>query len=447
MVTCVHHTGTGRGRKGGRPREVMPPERLARDANLAQRAVADPRTLTPAAVLELQRQSGNAAVADFLVSCAPAGGRGGGTARGATTNVTGMPDALKAGAEQLSGVRLDDVRVRYDSPEPARLQALAYAQGTDIHLAPGHERQLSHEVWHVVQQRQGRVTGTGHVGGTAVNDDVRLEREADAMGRRAHEVGPLQPAGQTAKSPAAASPPVAQLAKKPKVTHETKFAAPDGSADSRRRVGVGEQVTFQGDKVGNWTATQGTAPVRDSDTFTWTAPNRGGSATVRLTADGRTTAVRMKVVEPTHITGRKNSDTSIAAGTAGAGMTLTFHYHPKSVSFGNVEAGEVSGPATRIWGYYKEHYTDADLWHDSGDHFTAIGEDNEDTAEDTAETVDTATPYKKGGFRWVIPNRFRVSGEGGDGKVFTHVTQAFRMLNRSGTIRVTKAGARVERTP
>ena len=52
-------------------------------------------------------------------------------------NTTGLPDQLKSGVESLSGVSMNDVKVHYNSPKPATLQAHAYAQGTQIHLAPG----------------------------------------------------------------------------------------------------------------------------------------------------------------------------------------------------------------------------------------------------------------------------------------------------------------------
>lgn len=57
-------------------------------------------------------------------------------------NETGMPDNLKAGIENLSGFPMDDVRVHYNSSKPATVQALAYTQGTDIHIAPGQEKHL-----------------------------------------------------------------------------------------------------------------------------------------------------------------------------------------------------------------------------------------------------------------------------------------------------------------
>jgi len=104
----------------------------------------------------------------------------------ARRNETGLPDGLKSGIESLSGMSLDDVQVHYNSAQPAQLNALAYAQGTDIHVAPGQEQHLPHEAWHVVQQAQGRVQPTMQLeGGVPVNDDHTLEHEADTMGERA----------------------------------------------------------------------------------------------------------------------------------------------------------------------------------------------------------------------------------------------------------------------
>jgi hypothetical protein len=102
-------------------------------------------------------------------------------------NRTGLPDRLKAGVESLSGLSLDDVRVHYNSPRPAQIQARAYTQGIDIHLGPREEEHLPHEAWHVVQQKQGRVRQTIQAKGLPVNDDAGLEHEADVMGARAYE--------------------------------------------------------------------------------------------------------------------------------------------------------------------------------------------------------------------------------------------------------------------
>jgi hypothetical protein len=108
---------------------------------------------------------------------------------GATENRTGMPDKLIAGLEQLSGVDLSVVRVHYNSTESAQLNALAYTHGTDIQIAPGQEKHLPHEGWHVVQQMQGRVKPTLQMKGILLNNNDGLEREADVMGAKARVLG------------------------------------------------------------------------------------------------------------------------------------------------------------------------------------------------------------------------------------------------------------------
>lgn len=104
-------------------------------------------------------------------------------------NNTGLPDNLKSGMENLSGMNLDSVKVHYNSSKPAAVQAHAYAQGTDIHLAQGQEKHLPHELGHVVQQAQGRVQPTTSVNGLPVNDDANLEKEADSLGAKALKGG------------------------------------------------------------------------------------------------------------------------------------------------------------------------------------------------------------------------------------------------------------------
>ncbi|HIP12850.1 MAG TPA: DUF4157 domain-containing protein, partial [Arcobacter sp.] len=99
---------------------------------------------------------------------------------------TGLPDNLKNGIESLSGYSMDDVNVHYNSSKPTQLNAHAFAQGSDIHVASGQEKHLAHEAWHVVQQKQGRVQPTRQMKGKVnINDDVGLEREADMMGEKA----------------------------------------------------------------------------------------------------------------------------------------------------------------------------------------------------------------------------------------------------------------------
>lgn len=102
--------------------------------------------------------------------------------RSSNQNVTGIPDMMKTRFENLSGLSFDDVRVHYNSDKPAQLSAYAYTQGNQVYVAPGQQQHLTHELGHVVQQKQGLVRPTRYLQGVTVNDDEKLEREADLMG-------------------------------------------------------------------------------------------------------------------------------------------------------------------------------------------------------------------------------------------------------------------------
>lgn len=103
-------------------------------------------------------------------------------------NETGLPDGLKSGVEELSGQNLDDVKVHFNSSEPADLQAHAFARGSDIHVAPGQEKHLPEEAWHSSQQKAGRVRANTEVNGQPVNDQENLESEAKNMGAKAMQL-------------------------------------------------------------------------------------------------------------------------------------------------------------------------------------------------------------------------------------------------------------------
>lgn len=101
------------------------------------------------------------------------------------SNVTGIPDDMKVRFENLSGFSFDDVRVHYNSDKPAQFQALAYTQGSQVYIGQGQEHHMEHELAHVVQQKQGRVTPTAYFGNIAINDEPGLEQEAERYYKRA----------------------------------------------------------------------------------------------------------------------------------------------------------------------------------------------------------------------------------------------------------------------
>ncbi|CAM4249587.1 hypothetical protein FHS16_001452 [Paenibacillus endophyticus] len=138
--------------------------------------------MQPSALLQLQSKIGNRGVTQLMK--AQTGNQSQQTIQ-KKDNHTGMPDGLKSGVENLSGLAMDDVKVHYNSAKPSGVNALAYAQGSDIHIGPGQEKHLPHEAWHVAQQKQGRVKPTVQLKDAVINDDAGLEHEADVMGAKA----------------------------------------------------------------------------------------------------------------------------------------------------------------------------------------------------------------------------------------------------------------------
>lgn len=94
-------------------------------------------------------------------------------------NQTGIPTQRKLELERRSGLSFDDLRVYYNSEKPAKINALAYAEGTRVYMGPGQEGHLEHELQHVVQQKQGIVRQTTRINGLPVNDEPALETAAE----------------------------------------------------------------------------------------------------------------------------------------------------------------------------------------------------------------------------------------------------------------------------
>ena len=89
-----------------------------------------------------------------------------------------------------------DVRVHHGDTAD-QLGALAFTRGNDIHVGSGGNTRstLTHELAHVVQQREGRVRATGSVGGQPLNDSGSLEAEADRAADRVLAGGVVQRRG------------------------------------------------------------------------------------------------------------------------------------------------------------------------------------------------------------------------------------------------------------
>lgn len=125
-----------------------------------------PQSGAASPALAMAAQMGNQAMLAACLSRRPAAG--------------GEPlsDALREKFERRSGVPLDDVRVHHNSDTPEQLDAEACARGNEVFIGPGNEKDLEHEVGHVVQQKQGLVQATNKVNCVAINDNEALENSA-----------------------------------------------------------------------------------------------------------------------------------------------------------------------------------------------------------------------------------------------------------------------------
>lgn len=160
-------------------------------------------------------------------------------APGEPTHVTDLRDRVAA----LAGFDLSDVRIHRSSSLPHRFDADALARGNEIHVGSGADHLIAHELWHVVQQRQGRVRATTVTHDHAVNDDDALEREADVMAVRARAapvsaVAPLEDARVHAAD--RTSSPVAQLGRGPQ-RRPRRFGAGSRQTMTARRARAGKQ--------------------------------------------------------------------------------------------------------------------------------------------------------------------------------------------------------------
>jgi hypothetical protein len=219
----AHFTPKPRSETPKNPQPQAAPELVPGDgvvhAPLLRRLTAGPGArLSPRDVHALQPLIGNRAVVQLL---ARGGGpvqasrgavvpdAGGNKRPGAPSRGEAMPKDVQDQMESVFDADFSAVRV-HEGPQPAAVEAIAFTEGTDIHIAPGLYQPhctkglelLGHELAHVVQQSQGRVRATMQAKGVGINDDRSLEQEADECGVRAargeHVAAWLGPMGAAA---------------------------------------------------------------------------------------------------------------------------------------------------------------------------------------------------------------------------------------------------------
>lgn len=128
-----------------------------------------------------------------------------------------LPDSVQAKMEKAFHTDFSDVQIHPESSVASQIGAIAFAQGNDIHFAPGTyqpetqsgRQLLGHELTHVVQQRQGRVKANVPDASLPINDDPALEAEADRYGSLA-AAGAMTDGTGTADAGSSVSSPIIQ---------------------------------------------------------------------------------------------------------------------------------------------------------------------------------------------------------------------------------------------
>jgi hypothetical protein len=193
------------GDPGGQAARAAPAREATGEATSAREAGGPPGSLGPAAVRQLQRSVGNAAVASVLGTEKPEESPVKDVVRSAGTPLDRDTRSLM---EARLGHDFSDVHVHTDTAAAASAKSVqAQAYTVDNHIvfgegryqpgSPETTRTLAHELTHVVQQRNGPVDGTPAAGGIRISDPSdRFEQEAERSADAAVAAGPAPAAVQ-----------------------------------------------------------------------------------------------------------------------------------------------------------------------------------------------------------------------------------------------------------
>jgi hypothetical protein len=232
-----------------------------------------------------------------------------------------------------------------------------------------------------------------------------------------------------------------------KIVTRTIISAPDRTADTRKIVGVNEQVNMDASTPATWSASHGTVSPVTGPTTIWTAPDPGASCTIKAApVSGSPCSVTLKAIPPSERKLISPTPTAYTAGLAGSGFVATVEIVPKNVSFSRIEVMEGSVSAVAA-GYYDTVLHWHGIVHPPTARWLPVNIANSGIV-DTVGSVPPGTggPFGMGFFYWPIPQRYRVAG-GPGGKQFSTGRHVQAMIGASGEEVTTKEGATRKRRP
>ncbi|MER6301849.1 DUF4157 domain-containing protein [Kitasatospora sp. NPDC001539] len=196
----------GKNRKDARHDERLPARRSkAPGAGPASGLIGLQRSIGNAAVVERMRRADVAQEEQEQEHLHEAGCGHGGSAQApvqrSSVQRSAVHDVLRGAGRPLDGSTRADMESRFDADfsdvrihddraakaSASEIGARAYTSGSHVVLGEGgrDKETLAHELTHVIQQRQGPVSGTDNGSGLRVSDPSdRFEREAEANARR-----------------------------------------------------------------------------------------------------------------------------------------------------------------------------------------------------------------------------------------------------------------------
>jgi len=232
------------------------------------------------------------------------------------------------------------------------------------------------------------------------------------------------------------------------IVHVTFATIPSNTG--RTTIGVGEEVYFNlspGCPCGNttWSVTGASNYGASGNGGFFYADGQQSEVNITAVCCGKTYSASFNVIEPTGIENVYISSTGVPAysvGTAGASMELGLTMAPTSVSFYQVQEGEVTNAASSVFGYFT-NFPAALLAHTSAGFFVQVNQANQWSDGCNTGTYVLPSPFSSGGFQWVIPWRWFVPGWSTN--TMSPYTQTFT-IDANGTMSISKLGQTVTRT-
>jgi hypothetical protein len=229
------------------------------------------------------------------------------------------------------------------------------------------------------------------------------------------------------------------------ITTRTLLPAPDGTANTRAVVGVGEEVEMTCSVPAVFAATAGTIRVVNPSQIIWTAPDVPTPAVITATpASAPPCNVSMAVIKPTANLQTVARALVYSRGLAGSGFVGNAVVQPLSVAFQALDIREEQVLSTAT-GYYDVVLHWNRKAHPQGSPIPVAADNS--AGQDTVGSVPPGTPppFSDGRFHWPIPQSYRVRG--GPFRNYSTADHVQEMKDTTGEETTSKEGAIRPRRP